>query len=120
VSRYIEFSTDTSGLTILVETDQDEVVASPGVEKAGLFPRKAENSTTVAVAKVSFGEAVQRVVTENAKALTDAIKQLAEAPAEVEMKFALKATGEAGNIAIARVGGEATFELRLLWKKQEA
>jgi NTP-dependent ternary system trypsin peptidase co-occuring protein len=37
-------------------------------------------------------------------------------PEEVELTFGLKATGEAGNIAVAKVGGEATFEIRLLWR----
>jgi len=33
----------------------------------------------------------------------------------VELSFGLKATGELGNIAIAKASGEANFTIRLLW-----
>jgi hypothetical protein len=114
VPYFIEFPTGEEGLTILVEADEEEVDPPPGVEKAGILSRRRQ---TVAEASVTFNVAVQRVVEENVRALTDAVKKLAVPPNEVELTFGLKATGEFGNIAIAKVGGEATFEIRLLWTK---
>jgi hypothetical protein len=113
LSYFIEFPTETDGLTILIEADAAEVQPPPGVEKAGLLPRRRES---IAVATERFDIAIRRVVKENVSALTDAVKDLAVAPSEVELTFGLKATGEFGNIAVAKVGAEATFEIRLLWK----
>jgi Trypsin-co-occurring domain 1 len=119
MSPYIEFPTDIEGYTLLIETDEEEVEPPPGVEKAGILSRKRDGGAAVAVAKVSFNDAVGKVVSENVRAITDAVSNLAVAPAEIELTFALKATGEAGNIAIAKVGAEASFQLRLLWKAKE-
>jgi Trypsin-co-occurring domain 1 len=120
MSNYIEFETDTKGFTLLVEADEVEVDPPPGVEKAGILPRQRDGGAAVAVARVSFNEAIANVVRENVRAVTDAVGQLDVSPAEIELTFALKATGEAGNIAIAKVGGEASFQLRLLWRAKEA
>ena len=114
--HFIAFPTETEGVTVLVEADAVEVAPPTGVEKAGILPRKDKIGDAVAVAKVRFDVAVQRIIGENVRALTDAVARLAVKPEEVELTFGLKATGEAGNIAIAKVGGEATFEIRLLWR----
>jgi Trypsin-co-occurring domain 1 len=116
VPRFIEFPTETEGVTILVEVDAAEAVPPPGVQKAGLFGK----DKSVAVAGERFDVAIRRVISENVRALTDAVKDLAEKPDEVELKFGLKATGELGNIAIAKVGVESTFEVRLAWKQTPA
>ena len=114
--HFIEFPTETEGITVLVEADATEVAPPPGVEKAGLFSRTDKVGDAVAVAKVRFDVAIQRIIGENVRALTDAVAKLAAKPDEVELTFGLKATGEAGNIAIAKIGAEATFEIRLLWR----
>jgi hypothetical protein len=113
VPRFIEFPTETEGVTILVEADAAEVAPPPGVRKAGLLGK----DKGVAVASERFDVAIRRVIGQNVRALTDAMEDLAERPDEVELKFGLKATGELGNIAIAKVGVESTFEVRLAWKK---
>jgi hypothetical protein len=38
---------------------------------------------------------------------------------EGEVKFGLKALGEAGIIAVGKVGGEVNYEVTLKWKKPE-
>lgn len=118
--HFIEFPTETEGVTVLVEADATEVAPVSGVEKAGLLSRKKDGVASVAVAKVRLDVAVEQVITENVRALTAAVERLVVKPSEVEVTFGLKATGELGNIAIAKVGGEASFEVRLLWRRGEA
>jgi Trypsin-co-occurring domain 1 len=48
------------------------------------------------------------------------VSRLARAPTEVEVTFGLKATGEVGNIAIAKAGAEANIEVRLKWMRSSA
>jgi hypothetical protein len=43
------------------------------------------------------------------EALVEAVSALPDAPETVEISFALKATGEVGNIATAKIGGQANF-----------
>ena len=115
MSRYVEFATNAGG-PVLVEVDTFEVVPPSGVEKAGLRPRPAEGA--VASAESTFEEAVASAVGDSVAALTHAVASLPRAPNEVELTFGLKATGEIGNIAIAKAGGEANFSVRLLWNPE--
>jgi hypothetical protein len=119
MAYYIEFPTDHDGVTVLVETDGDEVAPPAGIEKAGFLTKRKTAGDTVATARLSFDVALKRIVQENVRTLTEAIDKLANRPHEIELTFGLKATGEAGNIAIAKVGGEASFQLRLLWKPSD-
>jgi Trypsin-co-occurring domain 1 len=114
--HYIEFPTDEPGVTVLVEADEEEVDPPVGIEKAGLGLRKNRKVDAVATASVRFDVAVKRIVEENVRALTDAVDKLKRPPDNLELTFGLKATGEVGNLAIAKVGGEATFQLKLSWK----
>lgn len=113
MSRYVEFRTDVGG-SILVEVDDAEVTAEPGVEKAGLRDMAAGDA--VARAQSSFEEAVNAAVGRSVSALADAVGSLPLTTTEVELAFALKATGEIGNLAIAKAGGEANFSVRLTWR----
>jgi hypothetical protein len=113
MARYIEFATGT-GSPILIEVDDDEVEPPPGVAKAGLLDRKSRK--TIATAQESFDAAVKTAVHQNVNSLTAAVGGLAEPPSEVELTFGLTAPGEVGNIAVARLVGEANFTVRLAWK----
>jgi Trypsin-co-occurring domain 1 len=113
VARYIEFGTD-DGERLLVEVEDAEVAAPPGAAKAGLFKQSA--GATVASAQTTFEDAVRNVVRRNADALTAAIRDLPRSPDEVELTFGMKATGEVGNLAIAKAGGEASFSVRIAWR----
>jgi hypothetical protein len=117
MSRYVEFATDDGG-RVLVEVDAADVITSSGVEKAGIRHRAAESA--VSSAEVAFEEAVSSAVGRSVAALTHAVASLARTPDEVELTFGLKATGEIGNIAIAKAGGEANFTVRLLWRPESA
>ena len=113
MAYYIEFATENG--PILVEAEEMEVQTPPGIEKAGLFGGRKDGGEAVAKAQESFETAIKRVIGENVRALQQAVGDLAKAPDQVELTFGLKATGEAGNIAIGKLGGEANFQLRLLW-----
>ena len=117
MARYIEFPTDDGG-TILVEVEGEEVTPPAGVEKAGLLSRRPTGS--VAEAAASFDDAVEQAVRRNVRAVSKAVEHLPSSPSEVELVFGLKATGEVGNIAIAKVGGEANLSIKLTWKTAEA
>jgi hypothetical protein len=113
MDRYVEFGTET-GDAILIEVDASEVTPGPGVEKAGLLDRGEERA--VARAQESFETAISSAVRRSVAALSEAIGSLPRAPEEIELTFGIKATGEIGNIAIAKAGGEANFTVRLAWK----
>jgi hypothetical protein len=115
MSRYVEFATNAGG-PVLIEVDTSEVALRSGVEKAGLRRRAAEDA--VASAESTFEEAVASAVARSVEALGDAVASLAATPTEVELTFGLKATGEIGNIAVAKAGGEANFTVRLVWRTE--
>ncbi len=118
MAYFIEFPGENGGASILVEVDATEIDdAAPGTAKAGLLGKKKAGDVIVKAA-LSFDDAVKRVIGENAKAVAGAISGLAKPPTEFELTFALKATGEAGNIAVGKLGGEVNFQVRLLWKAQ--
>lgn len=111
MARYLQYTT-TDGSTVLVEVEKEEVSPPDGMVKAGVADTMQR---TVGQAQATFEVALDRVVRQNAQALIQSVRNLAEPPNELEVTFGLKATGEVGNIAIARGGGEANFTIRLLW-----
>lgn len=102
---YIEYTTD-DGHVVLVEAEevpQDVVKAS----RDGLDVVKAGQRFTEALASVRGS--LRALVTEmNALEVEEA-----------EVRFGLKAVGEAGIFAVGKVGGEMNYEITLKWKKPE-
>lgn len=111
--RFIRYAASDGG-SILVEVDEQEVSPLEGTVKAGVAETVQK---TVAQAQATFEGALDRAVRQNAQALIQSVRNLTEAPDELEVTFSLRATGEVGNIAIARGGGEANFTIRILWKR---
>lgn len=101
------------------------------VSEAGSFPVSGEQSAglrqwardqageAVTVAQSGFEEAVRRAVSVNARAFLAAAEALESPPAELEITFGLKATGEAGNLAVGKVAGESNYQVRMLWKRPD-
>jgi len=113
MTRYIEFENSDSSKT-LVEIDDSESEALPGQSlKAGLVDQL---SVTVSKAGATLQTALSDAIRANVTALDMAMKGLPDPPTEVEMAFSLKATGELSNIAIGKIGGEANYSLKLIWK----
>jgi hypothetical protein len=102
---YIEYTID-DGSTILVEAES----ATGGVVKAsrgGVDIIQTGKKFTDALA--SIRGSLRALIAE-----MDALKV-----EEAEVKFGLKAVGEAGVFAVGKVGGEMNYEVTLKWKKPE-
>jgi hypothetical protein len=117
MSNYIQF-TGLDGHPILIEVDAAEVTVTRGAEKAGLkeTAQKAA-STVVAVAQDSFANTLERIIIQNAQVIARAIQQTEIRPSEVEVAFGIRMTGEAGNVAVCKAGGEANYTVKLVWKQ---
>jgi hypothetical protein len=105
MSVYIEYTLD-DGSTILVETEEvseDVVKASRG----GVDVVKAGKNFTDALANIR--SSLRALIME-----MDSLQV-----GEAEVKFGLKAVGEAGVFAVGKVGGEMNYEIILKWKKPE-
>jgi hypothetical protein len=116
MASYLRFTAPDGG-AILVEVEGVETGPTPGgVVKAGLKDRA---QGAVAEAQDAFEAALQRAIRFNAGAMIEAVDALDHRPDEVELAFGLKATGEAGNFAVAKAGGEANYAVKLTWKQGE-
>ena len=108
---YMSFSSD-DGSSVLVEVSVDEVEPPAGIVKAGLGDRLRG---AVAAAHDSLDQALTTVICTNTQAFLRAVDALPEAPDQIEITFALKATGELSNIAVGKLGGEANYSVKLTW-----
>ena len=113
--HYIEFTINDTKETLLVEVDAEETAPAPGVKKAGLLKATRAKESRVFKAATSFPEAIENGLDRVARSVGRAVSKLDHVPNEVEVTFGLKATGELGNVAIAKAGAEANVEIRLKW-----
>jgi Trypsin-co-occurring domain 1 len=116
MTKYLQFNTgDQKGGVILVEVDEEEnFSSSEGLVKVGI---KDGLNNTVAIAKNTFANAIEQAIYHNVQGLIDAIHRLPERPTEVEINFGLKITGEVGNVAVGKAGGEVNYTVKLSWKQ---
>jgi hypothetical protein len=112
MSCYIRFEAEDG--SILIEVDAEEVSSPPGVVKAGVKERMRD---AVVLAEAGFEDAIKRILICNARVITEAVGALPQGPDQLKITFGLKATGEIGNFAITKVGGEANYEVSLTWTK---
>ena len=103
MSRYVEF-TLSDGSMVVIESDEDE----SGVVKAGL-------GDAVERASEMFEQTIENA-RKSAMVIVDKMRELG--PDEVEVTFGLKASGELGNIVVAKAGVEASYSIKLKWKKE--
>jgi len=47
------------------------------------------------------------------------VRDIPDPSDEVKVTFGLQATGEVGNFAVAKVGTEASYTVKLTWKREE-
>ena len=112
MTHYLRYQTS-GGEIILVEVESPADVVQEGVVKAGRVADKVQD--TVEEVQTRFEDAMN-VVRANAQTIIDKIKGLSDKPDEVEVTFGLKATGELGNFAVAKVGAEANYTIKMTWK----
>lgn len=106
MSQYLEYALDDGG-TLLVEVSGAQL---DGPVKAGVG-----DSVARIAAKVSFSDALGSV-RHSAKELLAALSEFAAD--ELEVKFGIKAAGEAGGVfALAKASGEFTYEVTLKWTR---
>jgi hypothetical protein len=114
MADYIQFLSP-DGNPMLVEVTEDETQSEQGVQKAGL---KDKLGRQMAVARTSFEDAIKHTIHHNANAFIQSVCTLPTLPSEAEMIFGLKVTGEAGNMAVAKIGGEANYTIRLTRQRE--
>jgi DNA polymerase III sliding clamp (beta) subunit (PCNA family) len=105
-----QFTLD-DGTPFLVEIEESE---SASVKRVANDTIGAQ----VVQAKQSFETALDQVIPVASAALNRVRRGLTTPADEVEIKFGVKLTAEAGAI-IASVGGEVNFEFTLKWKQSE-
>lgn len=115
MTNYIQFTSAEGGI-INIEVEEGEIASQRGLQKAGLREMAGK---TIAVAQATFEEALERVILYNAETFIKSVRSLSALPNEAELTFGLNATGEVGNIAIAKVSGEANYMIKLTWKRED-
>lgn len=121
MTSYLRFASgDGDAGDVLVELGGSESLSATGEQDAGLR-QWARGQADEAVAEVQrgFEEAVRRAVSVNARAFLAAANALEEPPAEMEITFGLKATGEVGNLAVGKVAGESNYQVRMTWRRPD-
>jgi len=108
---YLSFADD-DGQAVLVEVSVEEIEPAAGVVKVGVGDRLRG---TVAAARNSLEGALATVIRANTQAFLAAVDALPEAPDQIEIAFAIKATGELSNLAVGKLGGEANYSVTLTW-----
>lgn len=114
MADYIQF-TSADGNSLLVEVDEGEVSSQQAIQKAGLREMAGKS---VAMAQTSFEQAIQQAMRYNAQVFLESIVNLPILPSEAEITFGLKITGEIGNVAVGKAGGETNYTIRLIWKRE--
>ncbi len=113
MTDYIQFSSS-DGSTIFVEVEEGKLSSHTGLQQAGL---RETVGKTIAMAQSAFEEALGQVIKHNAQAFIQSVSSLPVLPNEAELTFELNATGEVGNIAVAKAGGQANYVVKLIWKR---
>jgi hypothetical protein len=112
MAKYIEFPLEGGG-SILIETPDEPGKPQSGFVRAGVGEAVQEWSDK---AQKTFAQSVVGV-RQTAGDLLSTLTELS--PDEIEVHFSLKATGElGGQLAIAKAGGEANYNVTLRWKKE--
>lgn len=102
----VQFELD-DGTTVLVEVQEPE---NGAIERVSLNPGRV-----VAKAQMTFDQAMERITPVVSKVATRLKTGLTTPADEVEVKFGLKLSADAGAI-ISSVGAEVNFEITLKWK----
>jgi hypothetical protein len=112
MADYIEFGTSDEG-HILVELAGPGIASDGDVVKAGL---RQTASGLVERVPAQFESTLEHILRVNAAALVQAVQGLANPPAEVQLAFGLKVTGEVGYFVVGKTGGEINYNVTLTWR----
>lgn len=106
MSRYLELIL-IDGSKVVIETDEPI-----GAVKAGRGARKM-----VEITREVFEEAIENG-RKAALLVLEKVRSSHEPPDQVEITFGLKASGELGSFVVAKAGIEASYAVKLTWKKE--
>lgn len=106
--QLLEYSLD-DGTKFLIEVDEPEITA---IERVAL-----PNGRLVLKAQQTFEEALEKVQPV-ASTIISKLRNLNTPADEVEVKFGLKLTADAGAI-FTSVGGEVSYEITLKWNQNQ-
>jgi len=105
MTRYIKYPTADGGIMLVeVEDTTDAMLSKGGTIRANRPGEVIQDA--VEEVQTRFEDAMN-VVRRNAQTIIGKVKGLSDPPDELEVTFGLKATGELGNFAAAKVGAEA-------------
>ncbi len=107
MSRYVEFTLP-DGSTVILESDGREADVVRGARPGELAKQATE----------TFEQAAENA-RKAALVVLEKVRGLHDSPDEVEITFGLKASGELGSLVVAKAGAEASYSVRLTWKKVE-
>jgi hypothetical protein len=119
MTNYLRFASgEGEAADVLVEMDAAEDLPVASEQNAGLRQwARDQSGEAFAVAQSGFEQAVRRAVSLNVRAFLAAAEALEEPPAEMEITFGLKATGEVGNLAVGKVAGESNYQVKMVWRR---
>jgi Trypsin-co-occurring domain 1 len=107
MAQYVEFPLPDGG-AVMLESDETK----SGVVKAGRLADMAEH------ARETFEQAAENA-RKAALVILEHMRSLQQAPDAVEITFGLKASGELKTLVVAKAGAEASYSIRLTWKRGE-
>jgi hypothetical protein len=107
MSRYVEFTLP-DGSTVILESDGREADVVRGARPGELAKQATE----------TFEQAAENA-RKAALVVLEKVRGLHDSPDEVEITFGLKASGELGSIVVAKASAEASYSVKLTWKKTE-
>lgn len=110
MKRLIEFPLKDGG-SILVEVDD---IGGPG---PGGVTRSIRPNQVLEKAQVTFEEALNNI-RPAAESIITRLRGLSDPPTEIQVKFGLKLSAEAGAF-IASVGADVNYEVTLTWQRKE-
>lgn len=108
MSHYVEFTLP-DGSAVIMESDERET----GIVKAGAGEMLKE-------ATEKFEQAADNARKAAIVILNKLRAEMTDKPDEVEITFGLKASGELGSLVVAKAGVEASYSVKLSWKKAES
>jgi hypothetical protein len=119
MTNYMRFASGQGeAADVLVEVDKAESSTAAAEQNAGLRQWTRDHAGgAVAVAQSGFEQAVRQAVSLNVGAFLAAADALEKPPAEIEITFGLKATGEVGNLAVGKIAGESNYQVKMVWKR---
>jgi Trypsin-co-occurring domain 1 len=119
MTNYLRFTSgEGEAADVLVEVDAAVDLPVTSEQNAGLRQWGRNHAgEAVAVAQSGFEQAVLRAVSLNVGAFLAAAEALQKPPAEMEVTFGLKVTGEVGNLAVGKVAGECNYQVRMVWRR---